>query len=240
MAKKSTTKTKSVAAKTSKTVKPTKRKTAPKTKVVELGSMPEPVMENTNRRWYVVGLVILALGVAAYYLKGYAIAAMVNGQPVSRISVIRELEKMDDGQVLDGIITQTLIAQAAKKAGITADPAAADEELKNIEEQVKTQGQDLDQLLAMQGMTRDTLKEQISIQKTVEKLAGADTVTVTDEEVKKFATDNASLFPKTLKPEELTARASDQLKRQKVQEKIQAYIEELRTAAKIEYLVNYN
>src|SRR3989338_6349992 len=137
-----------------KTVAKTKT-SARKPKITKEAVILTPSSPRRSVPWMFLAGIVLALGLAAYYLKGYVIAAMVNGQPISRLSVIREMEKVDGGQVLDGIITQTLIAQAAKKAGTTVDEAAVDAEMQNIETQVKAQNQDLDQLLTMQSMTRD-------------------------------------------------------------------------------------
>jgi len=99
--------------------------------------------------------------------------ATVNGQPISRLTLIREMEKSSGKQVLEGLIGKTLILQEAKKQNIFVGKEDIDQEMAKIEENFKNQGQDLNQLLAFQGMTRADLEEQIQLQKTAEKLAGS-------------------------------------------------------------------
>jgi len=65
------------------------------------------------------GAVMLLVFVLLYFLKGFYIAAVVNGQPISRFSVIGELERRGGSQALDSLINQTLILQEAKKQNVT-------------------------------------------------------------------------------------------------------------------------
>ena len=46
-----------------------------------------------------------------FVLRGAFIAAAVNGRPISRFKVIRELEKRQGMTTLDGLITEELIKQ---------------------------------------------------------------------------------------------------------------------------------
>src|SRR5690349_4974212 len=72
------------------------------------------------RRAYVVLLVvIIALGALLYYARGVFVAAVVNGQPISRLSVVREAEKQSGKQSLETIIRNTLVEQEAKKLNVT-------------------------------------------------------------------------------------------------------------------------
>jgi len=69
-----------------------------------------------------IGLLVVVLVVAAFLLKGLFIAALVNGQPISRFTVISELEKQSGKQALTSLVNQTLIFQEAKKKNITVSP----------------------------------------------------------------------------------------------------------------------
>jgi len=106
-------------------------------------------------------------------LKKELVVATVNGQPISRLTLIREMEKNSGKQVLEGLIGKTLILQEAKKQSVFVAKEDIDQEMAKIEENFKNQGQDLNQLLAFQGMTKADLEEQIQLQKTAEKLAGS-------------------------------------------------------------------
>lgn len=118
-------------------------------------------------------LVVFVLVAAGLLLRKELVVATINGQPISRLTLIREMEKSSGKQVLEGLIGKTLILQEAKRQNVLVGKEEIDQEMAKIEENFKSQGQDLNQLLAFQGMTRADLEEQIQIQKTAEKLAGS-------------------------------------------------------------------
>ena len=62
-----------------------------------------------------IGLIVVILIVAAFFLKGLFIAAVVNGEPISRITIISELEKQGGKQILSSLVNKILILQEAKK-----------------------------------------------------------------------------------------------------------------------------
>jgi parvulin-like peptidyl-prolyl isomerase len=118
-------------------------------------------------------LVVFVLVMGGLLLKKELVVATVNGQPISRLSLIREMEKSSGKQVLEGLIGKTLILQEAKKQNVFVGKEDVDQEIAKIEENFKNQGQDLNQLLAFQGMTRADLEKQIQLQKMAERLAGS-------------------------------------------------------------------
>jgi hypothetical protein len=63
---------------------------------------------------YTVVVILLLIG-AAIYCKKLFIAASVDGSYISRMSVVRELEKQGGKKVLDTFITRQLIGQEARK-----------------------------------------------------------------------------------------------------------------------------
>ncbi|MGB9706823.1 MAG: SurA N-terminal domain-containing protein [Microgenomates group bacterium] len=119
----------------------------------------------------IAGLVVFILVTSGYLLKNELVVATVNGQPISRFTLIRELEKNSGKQALESLIGKTLILQEAKRQNVSVGQQEIDQEMKKLEENFKSQGQDLEQLLAFQGMTKASLEEQIRLQKTAEKLA---------------------------------------------------------------------
>ena len=107
-------------------------------------------------------------------------------------------------------------------------------EIKKIEDQLKAQGQTLDQVLQFQGMDRTTLRDQIRLQKMVEKMVGE--IQVTDEEVEAFISENEQLAnQEDTTPEQLQQQARDQLRQQKTDMKIQELIQNLRKNANIQF-----
>ncbi|KKS26466.1 MAG: Parvulin-like protein peptidyl-prolyl isomerase [Parcubacteria group bacterium GW2011_GWC2_42_6] len=182
-------------------------------------------------------VVVVAIGVLAYLYKGLFVAATVNGSPISRWSVIKELEKVSGKNALEGMINQKLIDDEAQKKEISISDDEISTEIKKIEEQLQGQGQTLDEALATQGMTLDDLKKRIKTQKQLEKLL-ADKTQVVDSEVDQYIKDNSVVIPAGQE-----ASYRDQVKNQLEQEKLsaaaQTFLDSSRSQATIRYFVNY-
>lgn len=184
-----------------------------------------------------LGILIVILLIAAYYLRGLIIVATVNGEPISRLSVIRELEKRQGAQALDTIITEKLILQEAKKQNLNVTQAEIDEEIAKIEASLSEQGQNLDQLLQSQGISKEELNKQIQLQKLISLMVNI--AEITDEEVDEYLEENESTIPEDVSEEEIREQARESLKQQKLSQDVQVYLEELRSQANINYILNY-
>ncbi len=208
---------------------PTKIKKS-KTSLPSVNIIPSKKLPGFSKAYIIGAGIILVTLFALFYFKGLFIAATVNGQPISRFSVVSALEKQSGKQTLESMIVKTLILQEAKKQSITISKSDLDQEIKKIEVQISSQGQNLDQLLLTQGMSRKDLTQQIEIQKIAEKLVEKD-IKITDKEVEKYIEDNKG----SLKKED----AKLQLKQQKTNEKLQSLIQGLQAKAKINHFVSY-
>lgn len=193
----------------------------------------------TKKNVLIVGLVAGVIFLA-FALKGLFIAATVNGQVISRLSVIKELESQGGKRILENIVTQALIQQEAKKKNITINQADIDKEIASTESQLATQGQNLEQWLSFQGMTKETFREQVRLQKIVEELLGKD-IAVTDAEIADFTEKNQDVLAERAGSDsaKVTTMVKEQLKRQKLNEKVQPWLAELQKNAKINYFVSY-
>lgn len=191
-----------------------------------------------NIKLAVIVALVVILGAVLYSSRGFFVAATVNGSPISRLSVVSVLEKSAGKKTLDAIITKKLIADAVQKEGASVSATEVDAEIKNIEGQVSAAGNGtLTELLAQQGMTMTDLREQIMVQKQLEKLLG-DKIAVTEKEVDEYIATNKYSIPQ----EQLAAarvEISDQLKQQKLSAEGQKYVATLRADAKINYFVKY-
>ncbi len=183
----------------------------------------------------VVLVVVLILG-ALLYSQGIIVAAKVNGESISRLSVLSELEDQAGAAVLDSLISDILIEQAATEAGVTVTDADVVTEIAAIESQISGQGGTLEDVLAQQGLTRESLTKQIRTQKMLETLFASD-ITVTEEEVNAFIEANGPL-PEG-QEEALRPQIEEQIKSQKFSTAAQSYITGLRTQANIQYFVDY-
>ena len=181
--------------------------------------------------------IVAVLVVGAWlYTQGFLVAAKVNGESISRLSVVSELEEQAGAAVLDSMISDILIEQAAAEAGVTITDAEVATEITTIEGQITGQGGTLEQVLAQQGLTRDSLTEQIKTQKMLEVLL-ADDIIVTEEEIKAFIEANGPL-PEG-QEEAARVQVREQLRSQKFSTATQSYVTGLRTQANIQYFVEY-
>ena len=178
-----------------------------------------------------LAILILALGLI-FVLKNQLIVAWVNGQPVTRLDLIAELEKASGKKTLDYLVTKTLILQEANKQKVVVTDKEVNDQLKSLQENIAKSGQNYQALLTAQGMTEVQLKEQIKIQKIVDKMAGKG-INVSNAEVTDYINKNKDQFPKDITPEELVTQVKNQLLQQKISEKTQTWLKTLRDKAKI-------
>ncbi len=190
-----------------------------------------------KRSYVAVVLGILILVTIVYLGRNLIVAAMVNGQPISRLSVVRELESQGGKQALDSLITKQLILQEARKKNVAVSSSDVDAEMKKISDNLAQQGQKLDQVLSLQGMTRDQLVEQIKLQKMLEKMVGK--IEVTEKEVDDYITNNQESLPTDQDEASIAANVKTSLTQQKLNEKAQSMLEALRKNANINYFVQY-
>lgn len=205
-------------------------------------------MENSNyinfkfkkpKPWMLVaGVSALVVLAALFFGRGLLIAATVNGSPVYRVSVIQELEKQSGKQALDAMINKKLVETELAKQNISVAKEEVDAEIKKLEAEVAEQGGTLAQALAAQGMTENNLREQITIQKKLEKLLG-DKISVTAEEVDAYIKSSKATPPAGTKMEDFKAQINEQMKEQKLQQEAQKWVAGLTANAKIKYYVNY-
>jgi len=173
----------------------------------------------------------LGVALVLYYFKGSLVAAVVNGRPIFRTTYVKTLESMAGKQALDSLITRSLILAEAKSQGIKMDEAEIDEEIVKLEEMMEQQGQGLDEVLELQNLSRKSLRDDIKMQKLVEKMAQVEDVP--DEEVAEYIAENQENFPAETDMEELTKSVKEQLREQRLTEKIQTLIMELHEKARI-------
>lgn len=208
-------------------------------KIVEVikKRVPKKYYEKFSKKRVILGLGVVVALAALYLYKGLFVAAFVNGMPISRISVIAELEKQYGKQALDSLIGEALIYQEARNQNVSVAKEEIDNLIAEIEENYKEQG-GIDQVLLLRGMTRDDLNKEVETQLLIEKMF-AEKVSVTDEEVDEYIKANQDIFPEDISPEEIRKSVEEQLKQQKLGEEFQTWFAGIEQEAKIEYFVEY-
>lgn len=182
--------------------------------------------------------ILLVLGVG-YLAKDMFVVAMINGKPIFRWTVIQRLEEQGGKQVLDSLVTETLVRQAVKNANVDVDQSEIDIAVKEIEDRIVAQGMTLDQALEEQGMTRDQLIDDIVLQKSAEKVV-SEKVVITDDEISQYIEENAEFFPEEADPESFRETVREQLYSAKLNEEIQVWVQDLQDNSKVIYLKEYS
>lgn len=203
-----------------------------------IGDLRSKISQPANRKTLILAAGIIALAVVAYFAKGLLVAATVNGQPISRLAVIRDLESQSGQMSLDAMITRALVFQEAEKKNVEATDQEIDAEIAKIEKQFSDQGQNLDQLLSAQGLSREKFSEEVRIQILVTKLLG-DQAKVSDKEFNEFMANNQDLLENEENKEAAQASLRQQMEQQKLAQKYQEWIANVKKNAKINYFVNY-
>jgi foldase protein PrsA len=183
----------------------------------------------------IVSLVLVILLGGLYYFKNQFISATVNGQPIWRLTLIKELEKQSGKATLENLVTKVLILQEAKKQKVVITKEEIDQKMKEVEDNFTSQGQNLVQLLEAQNMTRDQLREQIEVQLIIEKIVSQD-VEITDEEIAAYFEANPDYFPEGSDLESVKEEIKQQLQQQKSSDQVQSWLDNLRENAQINYL----
>lgn len=198
----------------------------------------KPIIKKIKGEYFIAGGALLLLLALLFAGKSLVVAATVNGSPISRLSVIKELEAQSGKAALESMIQKKLIDAELAKQDVTVSQDEVDAEIKTIEKQVSLQGGTLKAALETQGMTEERLREQILIQKKLEKVL-ADKVTVSDADLEAYKKQTDAKLPEGEKEEDFNKELKDKLKQQKFQEAAQTWVADIIKNAKINYYVNY-
>ncbi|OGD55774.1 hypothetical protein A3I57_02775 [Candidatus Beckwithbacteria bacterium RIFCSPLOWO2_02_FULL_47_23] len=193
--------------------------------------MPAKKSNRLSRKHFVYLAIILGLSGLLYFFKDRFVVAWVNGKPITRIAYVRELEKLAKNQAVDSLLTKQLIIAEAAKQKITVAKEEVDEAMTNIEERAKTQGTTLDELLTAQGVSLQSVREEVKLQKLLEKMVGE--ITVAEDQISSYFKDNQAALYKDLTLDEVKNDISEQLKQQELINKIQELIAKLQAEAQV-------
>lgn len=174
-------------------------------------------------------LVVLAV-IFGYFFRDRFLAAFVNGKPVFRYKLNQLLVKSSGKEALESLIVEDLINAEIKKSKIVVTEEKIEEEVKKISGSL-TGGMKLEDALSMQGISladfRNQLKMRLQVNKILEKEVG-----VSEEEIDKYVKENDKTLVATAAADKRT-EAKQILGEQKLSEKIQSWISDLLSKAKI-------
>lgn len=182
----------------------------------------------TKYLYLIVALLVLSAFVLAN--KGMLVAALVDGRPIWSWELNRVLFNRYGKQTLEGMVSETLIVGEARKQGV----AVASAEVNAREEEIVKGlggGMSLEEILKIQGLSKDEFDRQITMQLTVQKLLGKD-LTITNADIDNFiATNRATLI--ATEEASLQMEAKQAILDAKIGEKLQPWFNELKAKTKI-------
>jgi foldase protein PrsA len=185
-------------------------------------------------------LIILAIIAGVLYLmRSLFVVAIVNGRPITRWEVIKELEKQGGAQTLESLTTQILVRQEADKRGVVLEQSEVDSQIKKIEESVTAQGQSLDDALASQNLSRKDFVNQVELQLLVQKML-ADKMNITDEQIDSYIKENKDyMISEDPDSDEAREEARQALTQQQMSILLEPLLSEIEGSAKITKFINY-
>lgn len=211
----------------------TKKITVNKTEQVV--NQEKPVKKEQLAKKNIWPIIILLVALALWFLRSQIIVAMVNGKPITRFKLISELEKQGASQILDSLVTMELVNQAINEADIKVDDQEIADQMAEIEATLASQNQNLDDILAMQNLTREDIEKDIKLNLQVDKIL-ADKIQVTDEEVMEYFETNKEILGEDANFEEMKKDIEAQVIQEKRSAAQQEWLETLRSEANIRYL----
>ena len=219
----------------------TKQTQSTKTDVVKSSVQENSVRETSSNQMsdsnkkILAALLISALVALALFMayRKFFVAAYVNGEAISRVEIIKQLEKQGGKNVLDQLVTEKLITQEAKKRDISITQNDVNKETKTIEATVTKQGMTLDQALQSQGLTKEQFNKEVKIQLMLQKMVKPSVIT--DKQVAAYIETNKDQLTAQQQenPTALNTQIKAQLTQQTQQTDIQKFVTDLKAKAKI-------
>lgn len=164
-------------------------------------------------------------------------AAIVNGETVSRSDLDRRLEQSYGSDTVQKMIDETLVLQQGAKEKVTVSQGDIDAKKKQIEQQIAPEK--LDDALSSRNLSMSDLERQIRIQIILEKILGAQ-VSVSDADIQSYFDQNKDTLATEhnkksaeLNVDEVRGEITDAVRNQKISEKYQSWIADLRSKATI-------
>lgn len=208
----------------------------------------------------IIAIVVVIAAAGWYVLSGHAgsnnTVATVNGTAITRAELVAKeseiaaqqgmvatstaVQAQFQGDALNSLIGQTLLVQAAQLAGVAASSTQVDAQLAAARAQFGTQAE-YDKALTAQGMTEADLRTQFSenslINAYLDTQLNLSTATATPAEIA-AAYNQVAAQQKGVPPlAQVRAQVAQMVVQQKQQISVNAYVAQLRSAAKIQIFI---
>jgi hypothetical protein len=194
--------------------------------------------EIKRNRALVIALLVLGLGALLYNYRTLFIAATIQGKPIFRWEVVKVLESQLGDQALNNLVEKKLIENEAAAKNIVVSEDEINIKIQTIEDGIVQGGQTMEEFLEQNGMTEADFRSQVRHIALIEKLM-QDKVTVTEEEVTAYITENKETFPDLTDDEQGRSLVRESLRQNKMSQEYSNYIAELKTTGNVNILIKY-
>ena len=174
---------------------------------------------------------IIILAIIFWKFKGNIIAATINGRPISRFELNRQLISRYGKQTLDNLINEKLLLRATRDKGIAVTNEEINLRIKEIEARLAGQTT-LDEALKVQGLTHEDLKKQIEIQLSIDKMFTGE-ASVSAAEIDEYLQKNQQSYKSATDPVSLREEITAIIKQQKISELFDKWFSEVKKNARI-------
>lgn len=175
-------------------------------------------------------IIVTGVGIFLFRNKSLFLVALVNNEPVFRVTLEQRMMSRYGEETLDELIGEVLIRQAARDNNIVVSQQEIDEKVAEIEK-ILGGRTTLEEALSQRGGTMKELRWQIELQLIQEKLIAGETI-VSDQEVEDYLQKNRESLPAT-DESSLRMEARRRLYAQKQVAAMRQYFSNLRQQAKI-------
>lgn len=212
---------------------PTKKTAKRLQKLAETAVVSEPETQPSGKfpaKYLYLAVGLLAISALLLANKSILVSAVVDGRPIWSWELNRVLVDRYGKQTLEGMISEKLIEGEAGKTGAVLNDA----EVKAREEEIVKglgSGMSLDEILKIQGLSKDEFDRQISLQLTVQKILGKDLV-ISEADIDNYIATNRATLVAT-EEASLRMEAKQMILDTHVSSKLQPWFNELKAKAKI-------
>ena len=242
------------------TVKKTAKKTAPRTRKVEqrvtapkrTGRKKTAVSDSSDldmgasvprstviskKYLYAVAVVLAVIGIL-FAASRFWVVAWVDNKPITRFELYSLLEKRDEGKTTEELIQEKLLLSEGQKQRQAVSDGEVEAEMKKVEDAQGGPAQ-LDQILAMNRLSREDFKKLVQLNLLKQKLFGQG-INITDEDVDKYIEENKDSLPPGIldNPEsseaaKLGESVKEQLKQMKINENFNKWLDETISSSRV-------
>lgn len=221
----------------------TKKTTSTKTKEKKTKSRAyywkQDLKKNPRKKWaYIIIAIIVALGIFVYWKANYFVVATVNGEPISRYALILELEKQGAQQVLEQMVTNKLVEQKAKEAGVVVTQEQIDAEVARVEESLIAQGADLETMLSFYGQDMNTFLQGIRQNLIIKELFKGQ-IEISDTDIQEYYESNPENYPEGATLNDLKEQIYEELYSNEVGMLYQEWLQEVKNESTINYFIYF-